>query len=127
MAVRVTRWDAADALEIKEDIAAYLDAILEDGDPDLLKAALGDVARSKGMTELARSARLGRANLYDCFTLRHRPAPVWPSPTAAAQATAALSPPSRTRDCRWAKAPCMRFVRVIFRPCIQVSSCARSS
>ena len=47
MAVTTSRWDAADALETKEDIAAYLDAVLEDDDPELLKAALGDIARSK--------------------------------------------------------------------------------
>ncbi|HUK08181.1 MAG TPA: addiction module antidote protein [Stellaceae bacterium] len=61
---KTRRWDAADTLETKEDIAAYLDAVLEDGDPDLLKAALGDIARSKGMTKIARVAGLGRANLY---------------------------------------------------------------
>jgi probable addiction module antidote protein len=44
-----SRWDAAETLETKEDIAAYLDAVLEDGDPDLLKAALDDVARAKGI------------------------------------------------------------------------------
>src|SRR5438046_647284 len=65
MALKTRRWDAADTLKTKEDIAAYLDAVLEDGDPDLLKAALGDIARAKGMTELARAAGLGRANLYN--------------------------------------------------------------
>jgi probable addiction module antidote protein len=64
MALKTTRWDAADYLKTKEDIAAYLDAVLEDGDPELLKAALGDIARSKGMTEIAREAGLGRSSLY---------------------------------------------------------------
>ncbi len=68
MARKTTAWDAAAFLETKEDIAAYLDAALEDGDPDLLKAALGDVARAKGMTELARAAGLGRANLYKALS-----------------------------------------------------------
>jgi probable addiction module antidote protein len=67
--VRETRpWDAAELLENKADIAAYLDAVLEDGDPELLKAALGDVARAKGMTEIARSAGLGRTNLYKALS-----------------------------------------------------------
>ena len=57
-------WDAADSLETKEDIAAYLDAVLEDGDTDLLKAALGDIARARGMTEIAQAAGLGCANPY---------------------------------------------------------------
>lgn len=42
-------WDAAEHLETKEDIAAYLEAALEDGDPSLVVAALGDIARSKGI------------------------------------------------------------------------------
>src|ERR1700674_834251 len=68
MARKTSRWDAADTLETKEDIAAYLDAVLEDGDPDLLKAALGDIARAKGMTEIAQAAGLGRANLYKALS-----------------------------------------------------------
>jgi probable addiction module antidote protein len=52
----------------KEDIAAYLDAVLADGDPDLVKAALGDIARAKGMTEIAQAAGLGRANLYKALS-----------------------------------------------------------
>jgi DNA-binding phage protein len=54
MARKTRRWDAAENLETKEDIAAYLDAVLEDGDPDLLKAALSDIAPAKGVTEISR-------------------------------------------------------------------------
>ena len=54
MARETVPWDAADTLRSKEDIAAYLDAVLEDGDPELLKAALAGIARAKGMTEIAR-------------------------------------------------------------------------
>jgi probable addiction module antidote protein len=53
MALKTTVWDAADYLTDKESIAAYLDAVLEDGDPELIKAAFGDIARAKGMTEIA--------------------------------------------------------------------------
>lgn len=42
--------------------------MLADGDPGLLKAALGDVARSKGMTEIAHATGLGRANLYKALS-----------------------------------------------------------
>jgi probable addiction module antidote protein len=63
MARETIPWDAADSLETREDIAAYLDAVLEDGDPDLLKAALGDIARAKRLTEIAHAAGLRRANL----------------------------------------------------------------
>ena len=68
MARKTRRWDAADTLKTKRDIAAYLDAVLADGDPDLLKVALGDVARSKGMTEIAQATGLGRANLYKALS-----------------------------------------------------------
>jgi probable addiction module antidote protein len=61
-------WNAAETLETREDIAAYLDAVLEDGDPDLLKAALGDIACAKGMSEIAAAAGLGRANLYKALS-----------------------------------------------------------
>jgi probable addiction module antidote protein len=64
MALKTTRWDAADYLKTKEDIASYLDAVLEDGDPELLKLALGNVARSRGMTEIAREAGVRRTSLY---------------------------------------------------------------
>ena len=56
-------WDAAEHLETEEDIAAYLDAALEEGDPALVVAALGDIARAKGMTQIAREAGLGRESL----------------------------------------------------------------
>ena len=57
-------WDAAEHLETEEDMAAYLDAALEDGDVSLVVAALGDIARAKGMSQIAREAGLGRESLY---------------------------------------------------------------
>ncbi len=68
MPLKTRPWDVAELLETKEDIVAYLDAVLEDGDPELLKTALGDIARAKGMTEIARAAGLGRANLYKALS-----------------------------------------------------------
>lgn len=73
MKLKTTPWDATRYLRTKADIAAYLDAVLEDGDPELLKAALGDIARSKGMTEIARAAGLGRANLYKALSPQGNP------------------------------------------------------
>ncbi len=63
MALKTEPWDTAEFLNTKEDIAGYLDAVLEDGDPELLKAALSDIARSKGMTEIAQAAGLSRSSL----------------------------------------------------------------
>ncbi|MDD4903477.1 MAG: putative addiction module antidote protein [Candidatus Bipolaricaulis sp.] len=57
-------WDPTRYLESADDIAAYLDAALEEDDPALLAAALGDVARAKGMSEIARLTGLGRESLY---------------------------------------------------------------
>src|SRR5690348_11368179 len=68
MARKTRRWDAAETLKAKEDVAAYLDAVREDGDPDLLKAALGDIARAKGITEITEAAGLGRTNLYKALS-----------------------------------------------------------
>ena len=59
-----TKFDAADYLDSEEAIAAYLSAIMEENDPDLLIAALGDIARARGMSKLAESAGLNRESLY---------------------------------------------------------------
>jgi probable addiction module antidote protein len=61
-------WKTEDHLETPEDIAAYLDAVFEDGDPELITYALGTVARSKGMTKIARKTKLGRQNLYKALS-----------------------------------------------------------
>jgi probable addiction module antidote protein len=66
-------WDAAEHLETKEDIAAYLEAALEEGDPNLVVAALGDIARSKGMTNIARETGLGRESLYKALSIEGNP------------------------------------------------------
>lgn len=71
--VRTIPWDAADQLETQEDIAAYLEAVFEDGDPELISHALGAVARSKGMTEIARSTGLGRQSLYKALSPNGHP------------------------------------------------------
>jgi probable addiction module antidote protein len=63
-----SRWDAADHLHSEEDIAAYLDACAEEGDPKLLIAALGDIARARNMMQLARDAGMSRAGLYKALS-----------------------------------------------------------
>ena len=69
MAKMQTRpWDAAEHLETKEDVVLYLEAAFEDGDPGLIAAALGDVARAKGMTKVAADAGLGRESLYKALS-----------------------------------------------------------
>ena len=51
-----TIWDPATQLSTIEDVAAYLEAALQDGDPQFVAAALGDIARAKGMSQIAREA-----------------------------------------------------------------------
>lgn len=65
---KTTPWDPAEHLETDEDIAAYLEAALDEGDPTLVAAALGDIARAKGMTQLARETGLGRESLYKALS-----------------------------------------------------------
>ena len=60
MALKTTKFEAADYLDTPDDIAAYLEAVFEDGTPALITAALGDVARSRGMTQIARDAGVAR-------------------------------------------------------------------
>lgn len=61
-------WDAAEHLDTEADIVAYLDAALEEGDPALIVAVLGDIARAKGMSQIAREAGLGRESLYKALS-----------------------------------------------------------
>lgn len=57
-------FDAAEYLDDEQAIAAYLTAMLEENDPALLAAALGDIARARGMTEIAKASGLTREALY---------------------------------------------------------------
>lgn len=57
-------FDAAPYLDGEEAIAVYLTDILEANDPGLLASALGDIARARGMTEIARGAGVTREALY---------------------------------------------------------------
>jgi probable addiction module antidote protein len=74
MAKTQTRpWDAADHLKTVEDMVAYLEAALEDGDPTLVTAALGDIARARGMATIARDTGLGRESLYKALSAEGNP------------------------------------------------------
>ncbi len=65
-----SRWDAADYLKSEEDMAAYLQACIEEApdDPALIAAALGDVARARGMVQLAKETGLTREGLYKALS-----------------------------------------------------------
>jgi len=69
MAKTKTRpYDAAEYLETPEDMAAYLEAALEDGDPAVVTHALGTIARARGMSQIARDTGLGRESLYKALS-----------------------------------------------------------
>lgn len=70
---KTRQWDVAEHLKTEEDMAAYLEAALEDGDPKLVSAALGDIARAKGMTQVARETCLGRESLYKTLSPEGNP------------------------------------------------------
>lgn len=75
MAENFTRWDAADYLESEQDMALYLDACLEEdpGDGSLIRAALNDIARARGMTQLARETGITREGLYRALSSSGNP------------------------------------------------------
>jgi len=66
MTEQLTRFDTVDYLKTPEEMAAYLDACFEEdpGDGSLIRAALSDIARAQGMTQIARETGLGRESLY---------------------------------------------------------------
>jgi probable addiction module antidote protein len=68
MAEKFSRYDTADYLETEEDIRHYLEACQEDGDPALIAAALGDIARARNMSLLAKEAGMTRAGLYKALS-----------------------------------------------------------
>lgn len=70
---KLVPFDAARYLDDDAAIAEYLSAVLEAGDPDLLLLALADVARAKGMAQVAKDAGLGRESLYKALTPGSKP------------------------------------------------------
>ncbi len=68
MNITTQPWDASEHLETPEQMAAYLEAALEDGDAQLIAAVLGDIAKAKGMTQVAKDSGLGRESLYKALS-----------------------------------------------------------
>ena len=75
MAEKFTRWDVVDYLATEEDMALYLDACLDEdpGDGSLVRAALNDIARARGMSQLARDTGLTREGLYKALSATGNP------------------------------------------------------
>jgi probable addiction module antidote protein len=73
MALKLRPFDPAEHLETEEDILYYLEAAMEDYDPAHIARALGDVARSEGMTEISRRTGLERQALYTALSEQGHP------------------------------------------------------
>ena len=69
----LSQFDIAKYLDSKEIIAEYLSQILKDGDTNELISAIGDIARAKGMTQIAKDTGLGRESLYKTFNNNSNP------------------------------------------------------
>ena len=72
---KTTRYDIADHLRTREEMAAYLEACLEeaDGNAAFIAKALGDIARAKGMAQVARDSGLSRESLYKALSGERSP------------------------------------------------------
>ncbi len=73
MKVTIKKWDTSEYLDSPEMIHEYLKAAFEDGDSDLLMVAIGNVAKAKGMSEIARATNLSRQNLYKALSSNGAP------------------------------------------------------
>jgi probable addiction module antidote protein len=73
--LKLKKWDVVEHLKTDEEMALYLDACVEDdpGDGSLIRAALGDIARAKGMSQLARDTGLAREGLYKALSADGNP------------------------------------------------------
>ena len=71
--IRTRPFDVSNYLNDEADVTAYLQVAIEDGDPALLAAALGDIARARGMTQLARDTGLSRESLYKSLSGERAP------------------------------------------------------
>ena len=73
----VSDWDLAEEIETKEDVIGTLEAVLElaiqENDPEFLFKAIGDIARSKGMAQIARELNLDRSSLYRSLSQEGNP------------------------------------------------------
>ncbi len=71
--LKTRTFDAANYLTNEEEMAEYLTIVMEEGDSTLLAAALGDIAKARGMTQLARDTGLSRESLYKSLSGERAP------------------------------------------------------
>ena len=75
MALKLSKWDVVEYLKTDEDMALYLEAAMEEAGDDaaFIAKVLGDIARAKGMTQLARDTGIGRESLYKALSGQGNP------------------------------------------------------
>ena len=73
MPIKLYKFDAADYIRTPQDVEYYLEAALEENDPEFFQEALGTVARSKGMQAIAKQAKTTRAGLYKALSAAGNP------------------------------------------------------
>ena len=73
MPLETRPWDMTESLRDEAAIAAYIEAVLEDGDPGLVAAAIGDIARARGMAQIAKETGRSRESLYRALSDRGNP------------------------------------------------------
>src|SRR5690606_16551369 len=71
--IKIAPFDAAEYLDSEEAIAEYLSAALEEDNPALFLAALADVAKTRGMSQIAKDAGVGRESLYKALAPGAKP------------------------------------------------------
>ena len=71
--IKTIPWDTTKYLKTNEDIVEYLDVVFADGDPELIRHSLGDVARVKGMAQIAKATGLGRESLHKALSKQGNP------------------------------------------------------
>jgi probable addiction module antidote protein len=73
MALKTRKWDVTEFLDSEERIAIFLEAAFEEGDPSIIAAALGEVARARGMMQMAKDTGISREALYRALSKEGRP------------------------------------------------------
>jgi len=71
--IKTYKWDPAEIIETREDVIAFLEGALEENDPEFFFKTIGYIARSKGMTQIAKELNLNREGLYTALSPQGNP------------------------------------------------------
>ncbi len=71
--MKTIKWDMAEHIETKDDVIAYLETAFEENDTELLLSVISDIARSKGMIQIARELGVTREGLYKSLSSAGNP------------------------------------------------------